>query len=89
VTGPDPARVNEYQYLWTTHKKDYVLLRCDGDEDPEFLIVNITREYPEAKMFSEDRLSSAIKQQMLEAGVPVVAYAELDQMFRRPSSDVA
>jgi hypothetical protein len=89
VTGFDPAEVSDYQYLWTTHKADYVLLQHDGGEDAGLLIVNITRKYPEAKLFSDDRLGATIKQHMLNAGVPIVTQSELDDMFRRTSADVA
>jgi hypothetical protein len=88
VTEFDTAEVDEYRYLWTTDKEDFVLLRIDDDEDTDFLIVNMTQSYPEAKVFFDDRLSATIKQQMIAAGVPIVAQCELDDAFERARAKV-
>jgi hypothetical protein len=88
VTEFDPTEVDEYRYLWTTDKEDYVLLRIDHDEDTNFLIVNMTQRYPEAKVFFDDRLSATIKQHMIAAGVPIVAQCELDDAFQRTRAKV-
>jgi len=79
----DPAVVDEYRYLWTTNKEEYVLLRVNDDEDIDLLIVNMTPRYPEAKVFFGDRLSDIIKQCMIAAGVPIVTQCELDDAFQR------
>jgi hypothetical protein len=88
VAETDPAEVDEYRYLWTTEKEDYVLLHVDDDEGADLLIVNITPTYPEAKVFFDDRLSAAIKQHMIGAGVPIMTQGELDDVFLRPRAKI-
>lgn len=78
MTEIGQKEIEEHKYLWTTNKEDYVLLRVDDDEDGDLLVVNIARKHPEAKVFFDDRLSTAVKQRMLESGVPVVSQCELD-----------
>jgi hypothetical protein len=79
MTELDPKVIDEYEYLWTIHKEDYVLLRVHDDEDADLLIVNITRRHPEAKSIFDDRLSAVVKQRMLESGVRVVTHRELSK----------
>jgi hypothetical protein len=87
MTELDQKEIEEYEYLWTTNKKDYVLLRVD-DEDGDLLVVNVARKHPEAKVFFDDRLSTAVKRRMLECGVPVVTQCELDDACRRKNQEV-
>ena len=87
MTELDQKEIGEYEYLWTTNKEDYVLLRVD-DEDGDLLVVNIARKHPEAKVFFDDRLSTAVKQRMLESGVPVVTQCELDDACQRKNHEV-
>ena len=88
MTESDPAEVDEYRYLWTTDKEDYVLLRVDDDEDTGLLIVNTTQRYPEAKVFFDVRLSDTIKKHMIAAGVPIVTRCELDDAFQRTRAKI-
>jgi hypothetical protein len=88
MTELDQKEIEEYKYLWTIHKEDYVLLRVDDDEDGDLLVVNIARKHPEAKVFFDDRLSTAVKQRMLESGVPVVTQCELDDACQRKNHEV-
>jgi hypothetical protein len=83
MTEIDQNTIEQHKYLWTTHKEDYVLLRVDDDENGDLLVVNLARRHPEAKVFFDDRLSAAVKQHMLESGVPVVTQRELDDAFER------
>jgi hypothetical protein len=88
MTELDQNAIEQHKYLWTTDKEDYVLLRVDDDENADLLVVNIARRHPEAKVFFDDRLSSAVKQRMLESGVRVVTYRELDDAFPRQHNKV-
>ena len=83
MTELEQKILEKYKYLWTIHKEDYVLLRVDDDEDADLLVVNIARRHPEAKVFFDDRLSTAVKPRMLESGVPVVTQGELDDAYQR------
>jgi hypothetical protein len=75
VTAPDPVEVEQYQRLWTTDRDDYLLVR---DEDrPGTRIINISRQYPEAVVFTDDELATAVERRMQEAGVPVVTWDEM------------
>ena len=88
MTEIGQKEIEEYKYLWTTNKEDYVLLRVDDDEDGDLLVVNIARKHPEAKVFFDDRLSTAVKQRMLESGVPVVTQSELDDAYQSKNNEV-
>jgi hypothetical protein len=81
MTEPDPMEVEQYKGLWTADRNDYLLVR---DEDrPEPRIINIGRKYPEAKVFTDDGLATAVKRRMREAGVPVVTWDEMRRAHQR------
>jgi hypothetical protein len=80
--------IEQFRDLWTINKKDYVLLRVDDGDDDDLLVVNIARRHPEAKVFFDDRLSTAVKPRMLESGVPVVTQCNLDDAFPRNNTKV-
>jgi hypothetical protein len=81
MPDPDPTELEQYRCLWTTDRGDY-LLALD-DDSPEPRIVNISRKYPEAKVFTDDVLAAAVKRRMQEAGVPVVTWEEMMAVHTR------
>jgi hypothetical protein len=83
--APDPREVQGYQPLWTTSKDDYRLVR--DQERGTLLIVKITQKYPEAKLFTDDDFGNAVKARMLEAGVPVVTWDEINAIMRSRQGD--
>jgi hypothetical protein len=48
------------------------------NHNASLLAVNISRKYPEAKVFSDDRLADAVTDRMLQAGVSVVTWDALN-----------
>jgi hypothetical protein len=88
MTKLDQKEIEDYKYLCAINNEDYVLLRVDDGEDGDLLVVNIARKHPEAKVFFDDRLSTAVKQRMLESGVPVVTQCEFDDACQRKNHEV-
>jgi rRNA-processing protein FCF1 len=81
MTEPDPTEVEQYKSLWTTEKSDWLLVADESDSEPP--IINISREYPEATVFTDDGLATALRQRMQEAGIPVVTWNDVMKAHQR------
>ena len=81
MTEPDPAEVEQHKRLWTTEKSDWLLVADESDS--ELRIINISREYPEATVFIDDGLATAVRQRIQEAGIPVVTWNDMMKAHQR------
>lgn len=81
MTEPDPTEVEQYKVLWTTHRNDWLLVLDDDDAD--LLPINISREHPEAKVFTDDGLAAAVGRRMQEAGIPAATWDEMTRAHQR------
>ena len=55
-------------------RDEYLLVHDDDSNGAEPLIVNISRQHPEAMVFTDDEWATAVKRCMQQDGVPVVTW---------------
>lgn len=79
------SSLHEYESMWTTRAKDYVLL-CADPASPltaEHASI-IDRTGPTLHMIELDDVFEEVKRRMVEAGVPLVRLCDIIDLFPPP-----
>jgi hypothetical protein len=72
------AELKEFEYLWTTHKHEYVLTADHPNMQGRYDIFQ--KASVSMLLIEDDELAKEVEQRMLEAGVPVLESSlELDE----------